>query len=164
MQIPGQRNFVGWHTARGVGLAAVDEGSNPAMLASLIFGPLLAGNGVLLAQDHTDIKLAAMVVRALWDSGVPVNVLDLAPANVSAEELAAGPINFAAVDLSIQRTRRINEVLGVTDEKAGQRWLKALISMSDGSRPGEEGFLRLFVHPKTVAINTLRHGADLKMA
>ena len=53
--------------------------------------------------------------------------------------------------------------LGVTEEDAGQRWLKALISIDDGLRPGEPGFLRQFALPKTVAIRTLRHGADLEL-
>ncbi len=51
-----------------------------------------------------------------------------------------------------------------TMEHGEQRGLKALISVDDGPRPGETGFLRLFAHPKTVAVRTLHHGAELEIA
>jgi hypothetical protein len=43
----------------------------------------------------------------------------------------------------------------------GQRWIKALLTLDDGPAPGESGFLRRFALPKTIAVRTLRHGADL---
>ena len=90
-------------------------------------------------------------------------MLDVAPRDVSVEELAAGPVHFAAIDLPLEDTRALYQVLGRTEEQVGQQWLKALISIADGPIPGEPGFLRLFAHPKTVAVQTLRHGADLEL-
>ncbi len=66
--------------------------------------------------------------------------------------------------MSFQAARHGYERLAETRETVGQIWIKALISMKDGPRPGEVGFLRLFALPKTVVINTLRHGADLDLS
>jgi hypothetical protein len=163
VEIPGQTNFVRWDTPRGVGIVAVDEGSDPATMAALIFGPLLAGNGVLVAGSPGPDRVAQSIVECLTRSGVPQEVVGLAPAGASLTALAAGPIHFAAVDLALESTQALYSVLGVTKEETGQRWLKALISMGDSVAPGEPGFLRLFAHPKAVAVQTLRHGADLEL-
>lgn len=66
-------------------------------------------------------------------------------------------------DMTLAATQRVYERLGVTREKEGQRWLKALISLQEGPQPGEPGFLRLFAIPKTIVIRTMRHGADLEL-
>ena len=161
--IPGQDSFTTWSNPRGLGVVAVDEGSDPAGLAALVFAPLLAGNGVLVAAPHGLDVVARLLAESLWREGVPRNVLCLAPSGASVERLAAGPVHFAAVDLSLERTRSIYKALAATDEGTRQRWLKALISLSDGPSPGEVGFLRQFAHPKTVAVRTVRHGADLKL-
>ena len=65
--------------------------------------------------------------------------------------------------MGLEATQRVHARLGVPREDEGQKWLKALISMDEGPRPGEPGFLRLFALPKTVSIRTLRHGADLEL-
>ncbi len=161
--IPGQDNFITWDTPRGLGVVSVDDGSDPATLAALIFRPLLAGNGVLVATPAEVAPTASAIAESAWRAGVPREVLCLAPADAALEGLAAGPVHFAAVDLALERTQALYRVLGETREAAGQRWLKALISVSDGPTPAEPGFLRLFAHPKAVAIQTLRHGADLKL-
>jgi RHH-type transcriptional regulator, proline utilization regulon repressor / proline dehydrogenase / delta 1-pyrroline-5-carboxylate dehydrogenase len=163
VEIPGETNFVRWDTPRGVGIKAVDEGSDPAILASLIFGPLLAGNGLLIATSSGPERVARVIAECLIRSGVPREVAGLAPPGASLTTLAASPIHFAAVDLALGPTRDLYRTLGVTEEEKGQRWLKALISMSDSIAPGEPGFLRLFAHPKAVAVQTLRHGADLEL-
>ncbi len=79
------------------------------------------------------------------------------------ETLAAGPISFAGVSLTLEGTQAINRVFGVTKEDSGQNWLKALISLNEGPRPGEIGFLRQFAYPKAITVQTLRHGADLEL-
>ena len=163
VEIPGQTNFVLWDTPRGVGITAVGQEPDPATLLGLIFGPLLAGNGLLVAAGPRSKPVVQVVLDALRSSGVPQDVLDLAPPDVSVAELAGDPVQFAAVDLSLEDTRALYQVLGRTQEQDGQQWLKALISVADGPLPGEPGFLRLFAHPKAVAIQTLRHGADLEL-
>ncbi|MFQ6029875.1 MAG: aldehyde dehydrogenase family protein, partial [Dehalococcoidia bacterium] len=163
LEIPGQTNLVRWDTPRGIGLVAVDDGADPSILAALIFAALLAGNGVVaLAWDRL-YPVAGWLVDQLWQAGVPEEVLALAPANTPPATVAAGPVNFAAADLKIEATRTLYQVLGITNEEEGQRWLKALISMDEGIRPGEPGFLRQFALPKAVAVRTLRHGADLEL-
>lgn len=162
VDVPGQTNFVLWTTPRGVGVVAVDEGSSPEMLAGLVVGPLLAGNGLLVAAPSVARPFAEALADALWWAGVPREVLAVAPSGATPEALASGPVHFAAADLPEDRTRALHRVLGETDETGGQHWLKALVSMGEGPRPGEPGFVRLFAHPKAVAVRTLRHGADLK--
>ncbi len=66
--------------------------------------------------------------------------------------------------MALRAARQVYERLAETRETLGQNWIKALINMNDGPRPGEVGFLRLFALPKTVVINTLRHGADLELS
>jgi acyl-CoA reductase-like NAD-dependent aldehyde dehydrogenase len=163
LEIPGQTNFMRWDTPRGVGLALVDDGADPANLAALIFGPLLAGNGLIIASGPGPRAAAQLMVDCLIDSGVPEEVVSLAPTGLQPAVLAAGPINFAGVDLTREGTQAVYRVLGVTREEAGQIWLKALISLTEGPRPGDIGFLRWFALPKTIAVKTLRHGADLEL-
>jgi hypothetical protein len=163
LEIPGQTNFMRWDTPRGVGLALVDDGADPANLAALIFGPLLAGNGLIIASGPGPRAAAQLMVDCLIDSGVPEEVVSLAPTGLQPAVLAAGPINFAGVDLTREGTQAVYRVLGVTREEAGQLWLKALISLTEGPRPGDIGFLRWFALPKTIAVKTLRHGADLEL-
>ena len=79
----------------------------------------------------------------------------------AAASLADDFFHFAVTDMGLEATQRVYERLSVTREEEGQRWLKALVSMDDGPRPGEAGFLRLFAIPKTIGIRTLRHGADM---
>ena len=55
--------------------------------------------------------------------------------------------------------RRLAARLGQPWE--GQRWIKALLTAEDGPAPDGAGFLRRFALPKTIAVRTLRHGADL---
>ena len=161
--VPGQKSYLQWETARGIGIAAVDDGSDPATLAGLLYGPLLAGNGLVVSVTSGARGVAELLVKGLHRAGVPRDLLALAPAGTPLEAIAAGPVHFAAVDLAPSRVRTLYRALGVIDEKAGQQWLKALIAMNQGTRPGEPGFLRLFAHPKAVAIQTLRHGADLEL-
>ena len=83
----------------------------------------------------------------------------------AAADLAADPFQFALVHMSLKAERQVYERLAETGEGVGeQNWIKALISMNDGHRPGEVGFLRLFALPKTVVINALRHGIDLGLS
>ena len=161
--VPGQKSYLLWETPRGVGIAAVDHGSDPATLAGLLYGPLLAGNGLLVSVAPGARGVAELLLKTLHRAGVPRDVLALGTTGTPLEAMAAGPVHFAVVDLAPSRARALYRVLGVTDEEAGQRWLKALISMDQGPRPGESGFLRLFTHPKAVAVQTLRHGADLEL-
>lgn len=163
MKIPGQSASVRWDTPRGIGLVAVDDGADPADLVALLFGGLLAGNGLAVSSSTGSHPFAQSLVDQLKASGVPGEALHLAPVSSNLEAMAAGPINFAAISLGQDETRAVYQALGVTGEKLGQRWLKALISLNDGSRPGGAGFLRLFAHPKTIAVQTLRLGADLEL-
>jgi RHH-type proline utilization regulon transcriptional repressor/proline dehydrogenase/delta 1-pyrroline-5-carboxylate dehydrogenase len=163
VEVPGQETFTAWDTPRGVGLVAVDDGSDPSMLANLIAGPLAAGNGVVVATTVRQRPFAEKMIAALHQAGVPEDVVALAGERERLEALAASPIRFAAVDLDLAQTQSLYRVLGVTREDEGERGLKALISMAHGPRPGEPGFLQQFAHPKTVAIRTLRHGAELEL-
>ena len=163
VEIPGQTNFVLWDTPRDVGLAAIDDGADPASLAALIFGPLLAGNGLIIASGPSSHQAAKFLAGSLISAGVPRETVFLAPPEVLLESLAAGPVSFAATDLTRQGTQALYRVLGDTKEDSGQTWLKALISLNEGPRPGETGFLRQFAYPKAITVQTLRHGADLEL-
>lgn len=162
VHIPGQTNHVNWDLPRGAGIAAVDDGAPPESLAGLIFGPLAAGNGLVVSASPGYGPLAELLVEALLVSGVPEIALAQAPGE-SLLPLAAGPLQFAATDLGVSATRQLHGVLAVTHESEGQDWVKALISVADGLAPGEPGFLRQFALPRTVAVRTLRHGAQLDL-
>ena len=162
VHIPGQTNCLNWDLPRGSGIAAVDDGAPPESLAGLIFGPLAAGNGLVVSVSSGYAPLAGLLVEALHGSGVPDHVLVLAPGE-SLLPLADGPLQFAATDLGLGATRRLHGVLAATHESEGQDWVKALISVADGLAPGEPGFLRQFALPRTVAVRTLRHGAQLDL-
>ena len=162
VHIPGQTNYVDWDMPRGAGIAAVDDDALPESPAGLIFGPLAAGNGLVVPASPGYAPLAGLLVEALHESGVPDRVLALALED-SLLSLAAGPLQFAATDLGLGATRELHVVLAVTHESEGQDWVKALISVADGLAPGEHGFLRQFALPRTVAVRTLRHGAQLDL-
>lgn len=163
--LPGQKNWVDWQTPRGTGFVASDGATPPERFAGMVFGPLLAGNGLIVAPAIALQPLAMVLLRALHRAGVPREVLGIAPHGgpEAAVWLANDMFHFAVTDMGIEETARIYKRLGVTREEQGQRWIKALISMQDGRRPGEEGFLRQFALPKAIAIRTLRHGADLEL-
>jgi delta 1-pyrroline-5-carboxylate dehydrogenase len=160
--IPGQDTSTIW-SPRGVGIVAVDEGSQPDVLAGLLTGALAAGNGVIVAVGGKARGVAQALCEALWAAGVPRDVLATASPEESREGLVAQGLHFAAVDLSLESARSLARVLSRTDQSTGQTWLKALISMADGPRPAEAGFLRRLSLPKVVAVQTLRHGADLEL-
>ncbi len=66
--------------------------------------------------------------------------------------------------MALQAVRQGYERLAETREALGENWIKTLISMNDGPRPGQVGLLRLFALPKTGVTNTFRHRADLDLA
>ena len=165
LKIPGQRNFVSWETPRGKGYVATDDGTPPGLYLAMVLAPLLAGNGIVLAPSSRLRPLSTLFIDCLNRAGVPGQVVHLAAQGgpAAAAALADDAFQFAVVDMALQATRQVYERLAETRETLGQNWIKALISMNDGPRPGEIGFLRSFALPKTVVINTLRHGADLEL-
>ncbi len=140
----------------------MDDSAPPENLAGLIFGPLAAGNGLVVWVSSGYVPLAGLLVEALRGSGVPDHVLALAPGE-GLLPLACGPLQFAATDLGLGATRQLHRVLAVTHESEDQDWVKALISVADGLAPGESGFLRQFALLRTVAVRTLRQGAQLDL-
>ncbi len=165
LAVPGQVNYVDWSTPRGIGFIATDSRTTPGLFCAMVFGPLLAGNGLILAPNAQLMPLAGEIVSALREAGVPTNVVSLASEGGvrAAMALAGEPFQFAVTDMGLEATRAVLQRLAVTYEDTGQKWLKALISMPDSLRPGETGFVRNFALPKTIAIRTLRHGADMKL-
>ena len=109
VEIPGQTNFVLWDTPKGIGLTAIDDGADPASLAALIFGPLLAGNGLIVASWPSSYPAAQFLTYSLINAGVPRETVLLAPLEVSLQTLVTGPVSFAAVDLTRQSTRPCTE-------------------------------------------------------
>jgi delta 1-pyrroline-5-carboxylate dehydrogenase len=164
LPVDGQTNFMTWDTPRGIGLVAADETASPALFAGMFAGALLAGNGVVLVPPAQLLPLAEMLAGTVVAAGVPAGSLDTALGGPEAAvRLAGEPVHFAVTAMSPVNTRRIHDALGVAHEDRGPDWLKALISMDDGLRPGEPGFLKQFALPKAVAIRTLRHGAVLEL-
>ncbi len=161
--VPGQKNFLTLDTPLGVGLVAVDKGANLSNLPAMVFAALMAGNGVTVVPNKEAEQEAKTLVWTLHKAGVPGSVVGICGPDIALESLGGECIHFAAVDLDIGKTHALNRVMGITDEDSGQRWLKKLITLAEGPRPGEPGFVRRFAHPKVVAIKTLRHGADLEL-
>ncbi|MBI4296292.1 MAG: proline dehydrogenase family protein [Chloroflexi bacterium] len=163
--MPGQNNFIDWATPRGVGFVATDNDTGADRFAGMVFGPLLAGNGLILAPSANLKAMAAVLMSALYRAGVPRRVLGVAPYGgpEAAVLLADDMFQFAVTDMALEETFHVYERLGQTREDKGQRWVKTLISMQEGHCPGEPGFVRQFALPKTIAIRTLRHSADLEL-
>jgi hypothetical protein len=101
------------------------------------------------------------VVEALAAAGLPGSVLAFVDGGSDALlQLAESPrVAFVATDASGSLLGELWKRLGPTAPE--QRCLKALFSPQDGPQPGEPGFLQRFAWAKTIAIRTLRHGADL---
>ncbi|HEV2124299.1 MAG TPA: aldehyde dehydrogenase family protein, partial [Chloroflexota bacterium] len=165
MPVPGQHTYTRWDEPRGSGLITVDESASPAELFALMLGGLLACNGIVVTVPPSLAQVAKAFTRLLHHARVPSSSLRY-QANGSATawlaeacRLAAEPIAFAGISVREETARRLAQVLAAPWPE--QRWLKAMISLTDGPLPWEDGFLRRFALPKTVAIRTLRHGADL---
>ena len=157
VQVTGQHTELRYDTPRGIGLVRARHEHGAWWLAAT----LLAANAAIVIDSPA---LDAAVV-ALRRGGVPDEVLHIAEGGVERLlSLAGAPeIAFAAIDGGgINLARAVYRRLGPTVE--GQRTLKALLSPLDGPQPLEPGFLRRFAWPKVVAVNTLRHGADLTLA
>jgi acyl-CoA reductase-like NAD-dependent aldehyde dehydrogenase len=163
--VPGQVNYIDRRTPRGVGFVATDAACPVSRFAGMVFGPLLAGNGLVLAPHPGLQRVADLVAGSLHRAGVPRSVVRLAPQGgpQTALAMADDMFHFAVTDMATEQTARINERLAATRETKGQTWVKALFSMHDCHRPGEPGFVGQFALPKTVAVRTLRLGADLSM-
>lgn len=165
ISLPGQKNYLNWETPRGKGFVVTDDSTPMSLFVGMVFGPLLAGNGLILAPSAKSRTVSKVLLKCLHRAGIPRTVLDEAPLGgvEIAEALASQMFNFAVTSMSLEQTRQIYRRLGETREVEGQHWVKALISMPDGPQPGEPGFVRLFALPKTISIRTLRHGADLEL-
>ncbi|MBI4304646.1 MAG: proline dehydrogenase family protein [Chloroflexi bacterium] len=163
--LPGQKNYINWETPRGRGFVVTDDNTPADRFAGMVYGPLLAGNGLALAPPSKLRAVSKVLVCCLHRAGVPRSALVEAPSRgtEAAISLASEMFHFAVTDMPLEETRRVCERLGETREAEGQKWVKALISMPEGPQPGEPGFVRLFAIPKTIAIRTLRHGADLEL-
>ena len=150
--VAGQSIELWLDTPRGPAIARLRGPHAPAWLATA----LLAGNPVALF----DSPALEATVEALHAAGVPTEVLSRGGGLEALLASAAKPeVAFAITDSGAALAAALHRRLGPTLE--GQRGLKALISTLDGPQPGEDGFARRFAWPKTIAIRTLRHGADL---
>ena len=155
LQVPGQRTELRYDSPRGPGLVRVRGTQAAWWLAAT----LLAGNSAFVV----DSPPLAPVVDALLRAGVPGDVLWMQSGDLERLlALAATPqVAFAAIDGGPALARALWRELGPTAQ--GQRSLKALLSPLDGPQPLDPGFVRRFAWPKVVAVNTLRHGADLAL-
>ena len=155
LQVPGQRTELRYDTPRGPGLVR----ARGTQAAWWLAATLLAGNSALVV----DSPRLATAVDVLLRAGVPGEVLRMESGDLGRllAAAAAPEVALAAIDGGPAVVRALWRELGPTVE--GQRSLKALLSPLDGPQPLEPGFLRRFAWPKVVAVNTLRHGADLAL-
>ncbi len=154
LPVAGQSTVLQYATARGLGLLrATGRGAGWWLAAAL-----LGGNAVVVF----DAARLAGGIAALRAAGLPDGALEVRGDLGEMIALAGGPeVSFAATDGGPEVARALQRRLGPTT--TDQRSLKALLSAIGGPQPGEAGFLRRFALPKTVAIRTLRHGADLAL-
>jgi len=153
LAIAGQFGELRAEPPRGLGLV---HARGPAAIAWLA-APLLAGDAVVVVGSPSLVP----AVEALIAAGVPGAALAVVEGGEEVlPRLAGSPaVAFVATDATGPLLHATRARLGPTAE--GQRWLKALLSPLDGPQPGEPGFLRRFAWAKTIAIRTLRHGAEL---
>jgi len=153
--VAGQRTELRYDLPRGLGLFVL-EGER--MVEWLAAG-LAAGNGVCAAGGPRLLP----VLEALRQCGTPPSALQIVPGEPDPAELLAlarSPrVDFAASDGGDAPARALHEAMGATPP--GSRGLKALLSALEGPQPGEPGFSQRFAWPRTLAICTLRHGAEL---
>jgi hypothetical protein len=138
---------------------------------ALVYGALLAGNGVALAVAPGQRPLAQRLVALTHQAGVSPSALRLVDAGPAgggdwlrgALTLAGAPAGIAFAAVAPGATGGVEERLAraLARPWEGQRWIKALLTLDDAPGPDEAGFLRRFALPKTIAVRTLRHGADL---
>lgn len=161
IDIPGQVTFNDWATPRGTGVIAISESTPPENVLSFTFGALLAGNGVVVFPSENNRGLCKSIVAKLKECGVSSRSLKIAPDGVRLGDLLSGTITFAILDLPRDRVLEAYSTLGNFDPD--QISIKALFTPDDMFLPGEEGFLRQFALAKTIAVRTLRRGADLAL-
>ena len=172
LQVPGQDTVTTWTTPRGGGLVVVDEGASGEDLVALVYGALLAGNGVALAVAPGQSAPGAAPGRPPAPGGRPA--VRAAPGGCRTGGDGEGWLRAARLTLaggarSPSPPSPPGATAGIQDRLAralarpweGQRWIKALLTLEDAPGPDEAGFLRRFALPRTIAVRTLRHGADL---
>jgi hypothetical protein len=157
--LPGQDTVVDWSMPRGAGLIIVDESALPSSLGYLASSLLLAGNGAVLAVPPVLQRAAVALLTAAHRAGVPATALAVLPAGQLPVDVPPGRFDFLAADVSLARATSLAAAL--TQRHPGQRGIPAFLSVTDAPAPGESGFLRRFTIPRTIAVRTLRHGADL---
>ena len=157
-QATGQQTELRYELPRGLGLVR----ANGAHTAWWLAAPLLAGNAIGVF-DAAGPSGARLVIDALHDGGVPLDVLSTLDGGIVAmlRATASPSVAFVTSDGGPALARALHGRLGPTHE--GQRGLKALFTTLDGPQPGEPGFVQRFAWPRLVAIRTLRHGADLEI-
>ncbi len=160
VRIPGQRSTITWAMPRGVGLVAVDPSWDVSGMIAHVVGCLLAGNGLVLHHAGMATGVEVSLVAALADAGVPPETMAVVT-DRDLLDLAMAPVHFAIAPATHPRLRELHRALSRTRATADQRWMKALVVADEAYVPGEAGFLRQFAQAKVVAINTMRHGAEL---
>lgn len=153
LAVAGQHTELRAAPPRGLGLV---HARGPERIAWLV-APLFAGNAVAVVASPG----LEPVVEALVAAGLPGSALACVDGGSDALlHLAASPrVAFVATDAAGALSGEIWRRLGPT--ASDQPFLKALFSPADGPQPGEPGFLQRFAWAKTIAVRTLRHGADL---
>jgi RHH-type proline utilization regulon transcriptional repressor/proline dehydrogenase/delta 1-pyrroline-5-carboxylate dehydrogenase len=156
--VPGQRTELWYDTPRGAALLHARSEQAPWWLAAA----LLAGNPCLIV----DSPRLEPVARALRAAGVPEAALQLDASDGEPRRrllaLASGErTDLVVLDSAGALAREVYRRLGPTP--ASRSSFKALLCAADGPQPGDEGFVRRFAWPRTVAVNTLRHGAELAL-
>jgi len=159
--IPGQQTSIDWSLPRGIGGVVLDERASPETLAYLVGAALLAGNGIVVATAPVLHGAARALVQALRRSGVPAQCLALLEGTDIPDTVPPGRFDFIAADVALPRARRL--AASLARRYPGQRNMPAFLSEADGPGLDEPGFLRRFALPRTIAIRTLRHGADLAL-
>jgi len=161
----GQQTSMRWDRARGCGAVVTEAATAPEHVLALIVAPILAGNGIAVSTGSQHATLAGVVVRALLTCGVPDQSLRLMSGEFGLQRTLELPrVTFAAVDACRARTQQIYEILARASATPESPNLKALITLTDGPRPDQPGFLRRFALPRTVAVRTLHLGAELELA
>ncbi len=159
ISMPGQRTFLTRSTPLGVGIVAVGSGLDRDEMIAAIIAPLLAGNGVAVVGAAVGSE-AAELVASLHGAGVSQASLKA----VSADSIESAPTpnggwGFALACCDMTSAAELFRLVSRNDE--GLPLLPKLLSLHDLPPVGDPRLLHRFVHEKTVAIRTLRHGADL---
>ncbi len=165
-RIPGQLSYNDHSMIKGNGLlVAMDKNPNKIAVCNLIFA-LAAGSGVnIISPSMSAYNAWEQICACFFESGISAENLDIKLANdkLFNEALDKTGASFIIVDGNADNVREVADYISRPDIK-DRKYMQTLYSNLDGPQPCDwEAFVLQFVFVRSMAVNTMRHGAPLEI-